>query len=54
MLFESPVRIKKVRNNVYAYQYRSGTIIINNSKYVMHSMTSAIALFRRQFPAYKK
>jgi hypothetical protein len=51
-LFDTPVRAKKVRNGVIAYQYRNGVININGQKYVMHSMTSAIASFRKQFPKY--
>lgn len=49
-LFETPVRQRKVRNNVIAYQYRNGTININGQKYVMYSMSDAIKKFRRDFP----
>ena len=49
-LFETPVRHKEVRKNIIAYQYRNGTINIDGQKYVMHSMTSAIKLYRDTFP----
>jgi len=48
-LFEQPIRSKKVRKNVYAYQYRNGVIIIQGIKFVMHSMTSAIRTFRKNY-----
>lgn len=45
-LFDDPIRTKKVRNGVTAYQYRNGTINIDGKKYVMYSMTEAIRKFR--------
>lgn len=50
-LFESPIRIKKVRSGVVARQYANGTININGEKYIGWSMTDAIALHRKKFPA---
>jgi hypothetical protein len=50
-LFDTPVRTKKVRNGVTAFQYRNGTININGQKYAMYSMTEAIRKFRKDFPA---
>lgn len=50
-LFEAPIRIKKVRAGVDAYQYANGTINIDGEKYVGWSMTDAIALHRKKFPA---
>jgi hypothetical protein len=47
-LFEKPIRSKKVRNNIYAHQYKNGIININSIKFVMHSMTSAIKTFRKK------
>jgi hypothetical protein len=47
MIFEEPIRVKKVKNNVYAYQYRNGVVNIEGVKYVMHSMTSAINTYRK-------
>ena len=32
-LFETPIRKRKVRNGIYAYQYRNGTININGTKF---------------------
>lgn len=49
-LFETPVKTKKVRNGIYAHQYRNGTININGQKYCMYSMTDAIRKFRKDFP----
>ena len=50
-LFETPIKAKKVRNGVMAYQYRNGTINIDGQKYVFYSMTDAIKKFRKDFPA---
>jgi hypothetical protein len=50
-LFESPVKAKRVRRGIVAYQYINGTIVINGQKYVMYSMTEAISKFRKNFPA---
>lgn len=49
-LFETPIRQRKVRKNVIAYQYRNGVINIKGQKYVMYSMTDAIKKFRHSFP----
>jgi hypothetical protein len=45
-LFETPIRSKKVRNGIYAYKYRNGTININGHKYLMYSMAEAIKIWR--------
>lgn len=50
-LFDTPVREKKVRNGIIAYQYRNGTININGQKYLYYSLTDAIRKFRKDFPA---
>lgn len=47
-LFESPIRQKRVSKDTVAYQFRNGTIVINEQKYVMYSMTEAIKLYRKQ------
>lgn len=47
-LFEKPIAVKKVRNNVFAYKYINGTININGKKYVGYSMTDAISLYRKK------
>ena len=49
-LFETPVKQRKVRKDVIAYQYRNGTININGEKYVCFSMTEAISKYRKDFP----
>lgn len=49
-LFETPVRSKRVRKGVFAHQYRNGTINIEGTKFVMHSMTSAIQAWRKKNP----
>jgi len=45
-LFEKPIHSVKVRSGVYAHKYRNGTININGTKFLMHSMTSAIKAWR--------
>lgn len=52
-LFDKPIKEKRVRNGIIAYQYRNGTININGQKYCMYSMTGAINKFRKDFPAYR-
>jgi len=53
-LFVTPVKEKKVRNGITAYQYRNGTISIDGHKYLMYSMTEAVNLYRKQFPHRQK
>jgi hypothetical protein len=53
-LFATPVRARKVRTGITAFQYRNGIVNINGQKYSMYSMTEAITKFRRDFPAYKR
>ena len=48
-LFDTPIKAKKVRQGIIAYQYRNGTININGQKYLMYSMTDAIKDFRKRF-----
>jgi hypothetical protein len=50
-LFATPIKQKKVRKGVTAYQYRNGVININGQKYSMYSMTEAIRKYRKDFPA---
>ena len=47
-LFDEPVHSVRVRNGVYAHQYRNGVINIDGTKYVMHSMSSAIKEFKKK------
>ena len=49
-LFDTPIRQRKVRNGIYAYQYRNGVININGTKYMEYSMTEAIKKWRSQNP----
>ena len=51
-LFNTPIKQKKVRNDVTAYQYSNGVINIDGNKYLEYSMTDAIKKFRNDFPAY--
>ncbi len=46
-LFETPIRKRKVRNGIYAYQYRNGTININGHKFLMYTMADAIKAWRK-------
>lgn len=45
-LFDTALRSTKVRNGIYAYQYRNGVINICGTKYVMYSMKEAIKQWR--------
>lgn len=47
-LFDQPLRKVKVRNDVYAYQYRSGIINIDGQKFCFYSMTEAIKRYRNK------
>jgi hypothetical protein len=49
-LFDTPIKTKKVRNGIFAHQYRNGTININGTKYVCYSMTAAIKKYRKDYP----
>jgi CRISPR/Cas system-associated protein endoribonuclease Cas2 len=51
-LFDTPVKSKKVRKGVVAHQYRNGVININGQKYLMYTMTAAIAKYRRDYPKH--
>jgi len=51
-LFSTPIKQKKLRNGIIAYQYKNGTININGQIYVMYSMTDAIKKYRKDFPKY--
>lgn len=53
-LFERPIKSKKVRNGLYAHQYRNGCVNIDGQKYYGFSMTDAIKLYRQKFPKYQK
>lgn len=52
-LFAIPIRAKKVRKGITAFQYQNCNININGQLYVMYSMTEAIKKFRKDFPAYR-
>ena len=53
-LHEAPIRSRKVRAGVTAYQYRNGTINIAGQKYCLYSMSEAIKRFRAKYPANRK
>jgi len=53
-LFETPIREVKVRNGLYAQQYRNCNIRIGAELYSMYNMTEAIAHYRKKHPAYKR
>ncbi len=46
-LFSTPIKSKKVRNGIYAYQYSNGTININGTKFLMYTMADAIKAWRK-------
>jgi len=45
-LFSTPIKSKKVRNGIYAHQYRNGTININGHKFLYCSLSYAIKQWR--------
>lgn len=47
-LFDTPIRKAKVNKHVYAYEYRTGVIVIAESKYIGYSMREAIKLWRNK------
>lgn len=51
-LFNPPLSKRKVRNGIYAYKYNTGVINICGEKYIGYSMTEAIKLFRKKYPAH--
>jgi len=48
----TPIKKKKVRNGIFAYQYSNILIEINGMRYYDYSMTEAISRFRKKYPAY--
>ena len=49
-LFATPIRSRKVRKNVTAFQYSNGCININGMRYFEYSMTDAIKIWRQSNP----
>jgi hypothetical protein len=49
-LFDEPIAVRKVRNNIRAYKYRNGVININGEKFVFYSMKDAIKKWRSKNP----
>lgn len=49
-LFDNPIKYKKVRKGITAYQYKNGIININGVKYSFYSMTEAIKKYKKDFP----
>jgi hypothetical protein len=45
-MFENPIKIVKIKNNVYAFKYLNGCININGTKYFNYSLTAAIKEYR--------
>lgn len=54
MTLDFPIQTKYVRKGVVARKYRNGVIIIEDTKYILYSMTEAISKFRKDYPLYKK
>jgi len=46
-LFNNPIKTKKVRNGIFAYQYANGTININGTKFLCYSLSDAIKIWRK-------
>ncbi len=53
-LFESPIRVGRVRKDVTWEMYRTGIIIIGEEKFQGYSVMDAVALWRRKHPARVK
>jgi hypothetical protein len=49
-LFDTPLKKVKVRNGIFAYKYRNGTININGTKFLFYSMKDAIKKWRNNNP----
>ena len=49
-LFATPIRSRKVRKNVTAFQYSNGCINIDGMRYFEYSMTDAIKRWRQSNP----
>ncbi len=49
-LFSTPIGEAKVRNGVYAYKYRNGTINIEGTQFLFYSMKDAIKVWRNKNP----
>lgn len=47
-LNSTPIKKTKVRNGVFAYKYRSGTIIIQGETFIFYSISEAIKTWRRK------
>lgn len=45
-----PISSTKVRNGVFAYKYRSGSIVIEGKTYMFYSMKDSIKLWRKENP----
>jgi len=48
------IRSGQVRNGINWYQYKNGTIVIENEKYIFYSIKEAISRYRKKFPKYNK
>lgn len=53
-LFENPTAKVKVRNGIFAYQYRNGNVIIEKMEYIDYSITEAISKWRSENPYNKR
>ena len=47
LFFENPIKKKKIRNGVFAYQFSNGCVNIEGKKYFGYSLTESIKLFRQ-------
>ena len=45
-MFNQIVKVKKVRNGVFAYKYTNGLIWICGQKFIGYSLTDAIRCYR--------
>lgn len=45
-LFETPISKRKVRQGIYAYKYRNGTVNIDGTKYLFYPIEEAIKIWR--------
>jgi hypothetical protein len=50
MMLEIPVRQRKVRKDLIAYQYANGCVVIGEMRYYLYSLSDAIRKYRQDYP----
>ncbi len=47
---EHPIKIGRIRNNVYWRKYSNGTININGEKFLFYTIKEAVRIWRKTNP----